>query len=65
MCARQTREQLEAAQLEALRRLVAELLERGNAFYAPRLRAAGLDRGIRDLRHFASVLEPTTKQQLT
>ncbi|MEM8962158.1 MAG: AMP-binding protein [Acidobacteriota bacterium] len=62
-----TRETLEAAQLVALRRLLAELEH--NAFWAPRLRDAGLDRGalagaLPDLATFRERLPTITKDEI-
>lgn len=57
------RADLRTDQLAKLRRLIAELVP-GNRFYAPRLRAAGLTGGPRDLAEFTSRMPFTTKQEL-
>ncbi|MEM8997304.1 MAG: phenylacetate--CoA ligase family protein, partial [Acidobacteriota bacterium] len=51
------------ADLAQLRALVAELLEH-NAFWSPRLRRAGLDRGVDSLAHFSRALPPVEKDEL-
>ncbi len=56
------RHELRRRQLRRLRRLLGELSQ-SNAFYAPRLRAAGLDEGIGRLEDL-SRLPPTTKTEL-
>lgn len=56
-------EERDDQRLEALRGLVATLLD-GNAFWAPRLRAAGLDRGVESLACFSASLPLVDKQQL-
>lgn len=53
----------EARQLERLRRVIGEVLP-GNAFYAPRLQAAGIDEGIASLEDFAARMPFTRKQEL-
>ena len=57
-----TRQSLEALQLERLRHLLAEVAA-GNAFYRPRLAAAGLDHGITSLAELRR-LPFTTKAEL-
>lgn len=50
-------------QLSSLRRLLAALGD--NPFYAPRLRAAGLSAGLRDLAQFTAAMPLTEKGELT
>ena len=50
-------------QLERLRHLIGELLH-GNRFYAPRLRAAGLDADLPDIETFTARLPFTTKAEM-
>ena len=57
------RTELEARQLERLRELLPELARR-NAFYAPRLRAAGLDGELGNLTEFRARMPFTTKADL-
>jgi len=56
------RHELGRRQLRRLRRLLGELSQ-SNSFYAPRLRAAGLDQGLDRLEDL-SRLPPTTKAEL-
>lgn len=49
-------------QLESLQTLLAQLGD--NQFYAPKLKAAGLDRGVADLDEFTANMPLTTKAQL-
>ncbi|MCZ6596984.1 MAG: AMP-binding protein [Planctomycetota bacterium] len=59
----QTAEALEAHQLERLRELIAELVGH-NAFYGPRLAAAGLTADVPSLDDFAARMPFTTKPEL-
>lgn len=54
---------IEAGQLAALRRLLAALIP-DNRYYAPRLAAAGLDRGVDSLASFRARMPFTTKDEL-
>ncbi len=58
------REKIEALQLKRLRALIGELLTQGNAFYAPKLRDAGLDGEVKSLAKFCSAMPFTTKMDL-
>ncbi|MEM6795080.1 MAG: AMP-binding protein [Acidobacteriota bacterium] len=49
--------------LDRLRGLVGKLLE-GNAFWAPRLRAAGLDEGVESFEAFSSALSTLSKEEI-
>ena len=51
-------------QLAALRELVERLSKSDNRFYGPRLRAAGLHRGVESLEAFCRALPLTTKAEL-
>lgn len=57
------RRELEAAQLAALRHLVAGLVA-GNAFYRPRLEAAGLAEGPSSLAEWSARMSFTTKAEI-
>ncbi len=57
-----TRDQIHAAQLASLQKLLGEVAA-SNAFYGPRLRAAGLGGDVESLADFAR-LELTTKSQV-
>ena len=57
------REALESTQLARLRQLLSTLVQH-NEFWAPRLRAAGLDGELDDVRHFSEALSPVTKGEL-
>lgn len=46
-----------------MRHLIGELLQ-GNRFYAPRLKAAGLDAGLPDLATFTARMSFTTKEEM-
>jgi phenylacetate-CoA ligase len=59
-----SRSALEAEQLQRLRFLLAELLSHGNPFWAPRLRAVGLEKGIGDIAEFCEKLPRVTKAEL-
>lgn len=55
-------QELQKVQLSRLRELVGELRE--NAFYAPRLKEAGLWDGVESLEHFTSSMPFTLKSEL-
>jgi len=59
-----SRTALEAEQLRRLRFLLAELMLENNPFWAPRLRAAGLDREVGGLEEFSERLPRVTKAEL-
>ncbi len=58
------REELERAQLDSLRGLLATLKDGPNAFYVPRLAEAGIDEAVASLAEFSERMPFTTKQEL-
>ena len=59
----QNRKTIQAAQLSKLRSLINACLS-GNAFYAERIKQAGIDASLKSIAEFTDSLEFTTKDQL-